>query len=261
MDSQALRRKLDHARRLGATAFCFALFGTGAVLVWGILFPLFSVFLGRGAVRKRRARRLMSEVFRLFIAVMRGTGLLTYEVRHAERLEQAGCLLVSNHPSLIDVVLLISMLRNATCVVKPALLRNPFMRAPIKAMDYLCGEDPEILLERCAEELRAGSTLIVFPEGTRTRVAGTRPFQRGAANIALKAEAPILPVYIHCRPSWLTREHPWYYVPASPAHYRFEVGATIDPIDHGASSNRAIASRRLTRYLQDYFLEQERLHE
>jgi 1-acyl-sn-glycerol-3-phosphate acyltransferase len=253
-------KRLDHAWRLCATAFSFALFGAGAVVVWVILFPVIAVFLGKGPARKRRARRLMHEVFRFFVAVMRSLGLLTCEVHNAERLNRPGRLVIANHPSLIDVVLLISMIRNATCIVKPALIRNPFMRAPIRAMDYLYAEDPETLLDRCAEELREGSSLIVFPEGTRTPPNQTLPFQRGAANIALRSGAPILPVHIRCQPSWLTKQNKWYYVPPARAHYRFEAGDEIEPGRFGEPDNRPTAARKLTRHLQSYFLEQERRH-
>lgn len=254
-----LRGRLDHAWRLCATAFSFALFGTGAIVLWAALFPLVAVFVGRGPARTRRARRLMHHVFQVFVFVMRRLGLMTYVVENGERLNRPGRLVVSNHPSLIDVVLLISMIRNATCIVKPALARNPFMRPPIRAMDYLYAEDPEALLARCTRELREGSSLIVFPEGTRTPPGESRPFQRGAANIALASGAPILPVYIRCRPAWLTKQLPWHYVPPMPAHYLFHVGEEIESARY--TDDRSIASRKLTRHLQEYFVEQARIHE
>lgn len=251
---------LDHIRRLCGTAFSFFLFGAGAVVLWGVLFPMVAVFLGEGPAKKRRARRLMHEVFRFFVAAMRGFGLMTYEVEGAERLNRPGRLVISNHPSLIDVVILISLIRNATCIVKPALADNPFMRIPIRAMGYLYAEDPETLLDRCVEELREGSSLIVFPEGTRTPPNQVLPFQRGVANIALKSGAKILPVYIRCFPAWLTKQHKWHYVPPSPVRYRFHVGEDIEPARYAEHTERSLASRKLTRYLQDYFAEQERLY-
>jgi 1-acyl-sn-glycerol-3-phosphate acyltransferase len=257
-----MRERLDRIWRLCGTAFSFFLFGAGAVVLWGALFPLVAVFLGEGPAKKRRARRLMHEVFRFFVAVMRGFGLMSYEVEGAERLNRPGRLVISNHPSLIDVVILISLIRNATCIVKPALADNPFMRLPIRAMGYLYAEDPETLLDRCAEELREGSSLIVFPEGTRTPPdrGSLLPFQRGTANIALKSGAKILPIYIRCFPAWLTRQHKWHYVPPSPVCYRFHVGEDIEPARQAGHAERSLASRKLTRHLQDYFAEQERLH-
>jgi len=251
--------RIDYAWRLLATGFSFALFGAGSVLLWVILFPLAHPFLGHGSTKKRRARRMMHEVFRFYVAVMRGLGLLTCEARGVAALNRPGRVVVSNHPSLLDVVLLISMVRNATCIVKPALYNNPVMRAPIRAMRYLYAADAEALVQRCVEELREGSTLIIFPEGTRTPAGLSRPFQRGAANIALAAGAPILPVYIHCSPPTLGKHEKWYHIPPSRVCYRFHCGAEIDPRRHGGNGERSHAARRLTRYLQDHFAEQARL--
>jgi 1-acyl-sn-glycerol-3-phosphate acyltransferase len=247
---------IGRAWRLAATAFSFGLFGLGSVL-WAVLFPAAVPFLGSGPSKKRRTRRLMHETFRFYIAVMRGLGLLTHEVHGGERLNRPGRLIVANHPSLLDVVFLIALIRDATCIVKPALFGNPFMRPPIRAARYIYATDPETLLERCAEELGEGSSLIIFPQGTRTRTSETRSFQRGAANIALKAGAGILPVYIHCFPPTLARGEKWYRIPPCRVRYRFYVGEEIDPAAYAETHDRPLASRRLTGDLQHYFAEQE----
>ena len=59
---------------------------------------------------------------------MRCLGLMTYEIRGRERLRRDGLLILANHPTLIDVVLLVSLLPNADCVVKSAVARNAFMK-------------------------------------------------------------------------------------------------------------------------------------
>lgn len=250
----------DYVWRLIATGFSFALFGAGSIVLWVILFPLVHPFLGHGVIRKRRSRRIMHEVFRFYIAVIRRLGLLTYEISNGSALNRPGRIVISNHPSLLDIVFLISLIKNATCIVKPALLENPVMRAPIRAMGYLCAADPAVLVDRCAEELREGSTLIVFPEGTRTPAGQTGPFRRGAANIALQAGAPILPVYIRCFPPTLGKHEKWYQISPSRVCYRFHVGEDVDPVLIAGNGERSRAARRLTRYLQDYFVEQDRLH-
>ena len=66
-----------------------------------------------------------------------------------------------------------------------------------------------------------GETLIVFPEGTRTYSREPLKFMRGAANIAMQAKVPFLPVDIRCEPATLKKEK-WYQVPETPPHFRFE---------------------------------------
>jgi 1-acyl-sn-glycerol-3-phosphate acyltransferase len=198
----------------------------------------------------------MTQVFRLYMNFMRGIGILNYEVRGGERINAPGSLVVANHPSLLDIVFLISQIRNASCIVKPALANNPFMRIPINAMGYIYAEEPEHLVERCAQELREGATLIIFPEGTRTTSGKPFRFQRGAAAIALQAEADILPMTIRCSPTTLTKQEKWYQIPQKKFTLSLDVGDHIklSPIVENAS--RSLATRRVTRYLEQYFIEQ-----
>ena len=74
-----------------------------------------------------------------------------------------GLLILANHPSLIDVVFLISFVRHADCIVKAALAHNPFMRGPIRAAGFITNGDGAGLLEDCVKSLRGGNNLIVFP--------------------------------------------------------------------------------------------------
>jgi len=48
-------------------------------------------------------------------------------------------------------------------------------------------------------------------------------FQRGAANIAIRANVPIRPVVITCAPSTLTKNEKWYHVPSRPFHIEVKV--------------------------------------
>ena len=163
---------------------------------------------------------------------------------------------VANHPCLLDIVFLIAQIPNATCIVKPALIRNPFMRIPIRAMGYIYAEDPEVLLTRCEAELHEGGCLIIFPEGTRTTPGKPIKFQRGAATIALQAGADILPVTIRCFPTTLTKQEKWYHIPEKRFTLSLEVGDDIQSGTYPANTSRAIAARQITRQLETYFRDQ-----
>ena len=152
---------------------------------------------------------------------------------------------------------LIAQIRNATCIVKPALATNPFLRPPIQAMGYIYAQEPEGLLERCAAELREGGSLIVFPEGTRTTPGQPYKFQRGAAAIALQAGAEILPVHLSCSPTTLTKREKWYQIPPKKFTLSLRVGEDIplDPLPD--SAGRSLAARAITRQLEQYFSERQ----
>jgi 1-acyl-sn-glycerol-3-phosphate acyltransferase len=248
--------RINYLWRLCATAISFFVFGVVGLMVW-VMYPVIMLFLGQGELKKRRGRYFVHRIFHYYVELMRGLGILTYEVHGGERLNRPARLVVANHPSLIDVVFLISLIQNATCIVKRSLISNFYMRAPIRVASYLYADDPEALLDRCTEELRGGSSLIVFPEGTRTKPNQPSHFQRGAANIALQAGTMILPVYIHCSPTTLTKHEKWYRIPSKIVVFRLYVGEDIDPVQYGGTQPRSVASRRLTHHLEQYFAEQE----
>ncbi len=246
--------KINYVWRLFGTGLSFFLFGVGGIVVWGLLFPVLAPLLGRGGQKKRRARCLMHLIFKSYMGFMQVIGILNYEVRGAEKLAAPGRVVVANHPCLLDIVFLISQIPNATCIVKPALIKNPFMRIPIRAMSYIYAEDPEDLIERCDAELREGGTLIIFPEGTRTTPGKPLKFQRGAAAIALQANANILPVKLGCSPTTLTKQEQWYQIPEKRFTLSLQVGDDIRPIPNTDNNCRTIAARQLTRQLEAYFI-------
>lgn len=253
--------RCNYIWRLFGTGLSFFVFGFGGVLIWGVLFPLFERFLGEGVDKRRRARWLMHRIFQGYMDFMRVIGILNYRVSGGERLLQSGRVVVANHPCLLDIVFLISQIPNATCIVKPALVKNPFMRIPIRAMGYIYAENPAVLVDRCEEELREGGSLIIFPEGTRTTPGKPIKFQRGAAAIALQAQVPILPVTLDCSPTTLTKHEKWYQIPERRFTLTMVVGdhTLFNPICQNVS--RSVAVRQLTRQLEAYFTEQLANHE
>ncbi len=252
--------RINYLWRLAGTGFSFFLFGTVGVLFWGMLFPLVEHFLGEGIEKKLRSRALMNRIFHVYMDFMRAIGILSYEVHGGERLNAPGRLVIANHPCLLDVVFLISQIRNATCIVKPALAANPFLRIPIRAMGYIYAEEPEALLQRCAEELREGGSLIVFPEGTRTTPGQPIKFQRGAAAIALQSGAKILPVTLGCSPTTLTKREKWYHIPETKFILSLRVGDDIDLSTMEEDASRSLATRNITRQLEKHFTERQAQH-
>jgi 1-acyl-sn-glycerol-3-phosphate acyltransferase len=214
---------LDRGWRIFATGLAFATFGMVTLLLSLSLFPLLAV---TAADVDRASRRVQAGVHygcRWFIWFMKTLGLITYEIRGREHLAAPGRLIVANHPSLIDVVFLFAWLPQLDCIVKQELWLNPYLRRAVGWAGYIGNASPEGLVETCAAALRAGRTLIVFPEGTRSTPGKPMRLQRGAARIALQSGAPVVPLQIRCEPITLTKGLKWYQVPERPAHYTFTV--------------------------------------
>ncbi|RRJ82782.1 lysophospholipid acyltransferase family protein [Aestuariirhabdus litorea] len=243
---------IDWLWRLIATAMGFSLFGLGALLLALLCFPLINLLSRDSGVRKRRVKRLINLTFRTFTRIVTLLGVFRVEFAGTDRLRSdRGCLIIANHPSLVDFVLLGSQVPDCDCIVKQALWSNPFLKGVVSAADYLPNSTGPAMIERCRQRLAAGERLIVFPEGTRTEPGQAVTLNRGAANIAVRTGRPIRLVHIHCQPPVFTRNTPWYRIPAQQPRFRIEVGALIDPqplIDQ--SPSLAVAARTLTRELQ-----------
>jgi 1-acyl-sn-glycerol-3-phosphate acyltransferase len=246
---------LDRVWRVLATAFCFACFGLGGVLIGLVAFPLLIAVSPERADRTRRAQALIHHGFRFFVGLMCFVGVISLELRGAQRLARGGQLVLANHPSLIDVVILISLLKQTNCIVKGGLWRNPFTRGPILAAGYISNHGGSDLIDACVAALKRGDNLLVFPEGTRTPVNGPLQLQRGAANIAVRAACRVTPVVIRVSTPMLPKGRPWYRVPPTRPHFVVTAEADLDMRNFLVQDRPAtLAARDLTQWLQEFYM-------
>lgn len=249
------RLRLSRTWRVPATGLGFALFGMGGVFMSLTVFPLLYFIPFKPAWRERCTRRVIAWTFRNYVWLLRWLGLISYEFHNIEPLRNPGQLIIANHPSLLDVVFLLG-LTNASCVVKGSLWRNPFTAMPVRTANYISNSDPA-LFQRCLETLQRGQSLIIFPEGTRTKPGQPLSFHRGPSNVALSAGVAITPVVIRCEPAALLKHQQWYEISDQPPHYTIRVMpafATAGFMPEGTL--QSMAARQLTRELVGYFTRQ-----
>jgi len=245
-----------HLWRIAATGISFSVFGIGGIALTLLVTPVIWLTSGSASVRQRRVRSVIALCFRTFAYFMRLLGLLSFELSGTLRADKP-VVIVANHPSLIDVVFLLGWCRRAVCVVKSSLLTNPFTCAPIRTAGYIGNEDKD-LIARCTDLLTGGDSLVIFPEGTRTRHDQPMRFMRGAAIIALDAGAGIQPVTIDLQPDTLRKGEHWWQVPDRPPHYLIRMHEPWPAADFrtGAPLNRD--ARRLTLGLEAFISSQLR---
>ena len=246
---------INYAWRLLWTGIAFASFSIGGFVLAVTIFPLLALFSRDAAQRAQRFRAILRLAFRLFLAVLHVSGVLRVVVKGQERLATTrGAVIVANHPSLIDVVILAARLPATQCIVKPALWQHRFLGPVMRAAGYIPSDsDGETMLRRCREALAQGDNLIIFPEGTRSRPGAGIRFQRGFANIAVLADAPILPVFIRCDPPTLLKGDRWYDIPDRRVLFELDVKFPICVDTAAAAPARGREARRLTREINGAF--------
>ncbi len=251
--------KLNYAWRLLMTGVAFASFSVGGLLITLCVFPVIRILPGGASARRDRMQRVIHTLFRVFIRLTCAVGIMRLHLKNAEALRSTpGTLVLANHPTLIDVVVMISLMPKADCVVKAALWKSPFLGGVVRAAGYISNDkSPEELVDACADILRRGGALIIFPEGTRSVPGTSLQFQRGAARIALGSGKPILPVVLRCDPPTLGKGNRWHDIPHRRFDFSLEVKSQLhveDLIDPALPSS--VAVRRLTETLKNYFAQE-----
>lgn len=253
-----VKQKANYIWRVGATGLSFASFGLGGVAIGALIAPMVKLSSQDLDIRTQRTQKVIKHSFKGFTEMMVKLGIMTYEVEGLEKLQQSQQeLVIANHPTLIDVVVLIGLMERANCVVKQTLWSNPFTKGPVQNAGYVLNAGSEQFIQDCVSKLQQdrAASLLIFPEGTRTaKGEQLNDFQRGAANIALRAGVPIRPVLITCTPSTLTKNEKWYHIPDRPFHIQVKVLDAIrveDVLDDVTVNPKNV--RQLNQQLQWFF--------
>jgi 1-acyl-sn-glycerol-3-phosphate acyltransferase len=236
---------------------CYIAFGLGGLLSSITLLPLLRVWPGSRQQKISRVQKTVSMMFKFFVQMLTLAGVIKLNCKNVNALRDAkGVVVVANHPCLVDVVILISLMPNAGCIVKQGLWRNPFLRGVVSSAGYIPNRGAELMLQDCQQVLDKQSNLIIFPEGTRTLTSNVvNPFARGAANIALRTQTDILPVVLHTDVAGLTKQQPWYEIPRQTMNMTVNV---LPPLScHGADAaqdSQKKSARQFTRDLEQLYL-------
>lgn len=167
-------------------------FFVGALVVFALTAPF---------DRRRVALHLYSSAWASFY--MRVNPLWTLRVDGRERLPRHGAaVLVANHASLIDILVLFDLFRPYKWVSKASNFRLPFVGWNMRLNDYVPlrrGDRDSVLemLEHCGRHLEGGSPILMFPEGTRSADGRLKAFKDGAFELAVSRGVPVIPIAVH----------------------------------------------------------------
>lgn len=119
-----------------------------------------------------------------------------------DRLPEGGAILVSNHQSLVDIPLFLSVFpREIRFLAKRELGKIPIFGRGMRMAGnlFIDRDDPRDavhLMREVAERIRRRQVIVIFPEGTRSDDGSIGEFKTGAFFLAQKLDVPVLPVYI-----------------------------------------------------------------
>jgi 1-acyl-sn-glycerol-3-phosphate acyltransferase len=182
-------------RRMLLSVYVFAVFLTGSFLITVCGFFLLGV--GKKTEKKRlRYHALLCSVSR---CVVRRIPDVQF---HCENLSgetfEKPAVIICNHQSHLDLMCLMMLTPRLVILTNDWVWNNPFYGRLIRYADfYPVSGGLENSLERLAERVRNGYSIVVFPEGTRSEDCSIRRFHRGACYLAEALKLDVLPVFIH----------------------------------------------------------------
>jgi 1-acyl-sn-glycerol-3-phosphate acyltransferase len=138
---------------------------------------------------------------------------------------------IGNHASLFDPPLMISTLPcRPVFMAKRELAQVPFLGWVIWLADFIFIDRghrgaARRSLKQAATRIRAGQSIVAFPEGTRSRDGHLLPFKKGPFLLAQEAGVPVVPFAIHGGPGILPKGT--WRVQGGP--YLIRVGAPLEP--------------------------------
>jgi len=169
--------------------------GLTSTVILGMVAILFSLFDSSGNLP-----HLIARLWGKIQLWTTGTGVTIQGVKNIDL--RKSYILVSNHQSFFDIFSLLGYLPlQFRWIAKAELFRIPFLGWAMSRIGYISieRESPKKAYRSmiaAAERVRNGVSILIFPEGTRSQDGNLQSFKKGVFLIALKSQAPILPVAI-----------------------------------------------------------------
>ncbi len=228
--------------------FGLGLLGTIS-LIWSLLaLPTYHVLPKRWAdPLGRRAATLCS---RIYLGALALVGACRFDLSALDSLRAEAPLIVApNHPCLLDALMVISRLPNITCIMKVDIVDNVFLGSGARLAGYIRNDAKLSMIRQSVTELKNGSHLLIFPEGTRTTRWPVNACKGTTGLIASRARVPIQTVFIETDSAYLSKGWPLFRRPTMPITYRIRLGRRFDPPEKAGT---------FTAELERYFIDELR---
>jgi 1-acyl-sn-glycerol-3-phosphate acyltransferase len=168
------------------------LFFVVALLIWAVTAPF---------DRRKTVLHLYSSAWAVFY--VRVNPLWRLRTTGRELLPwHGGAVLVANHASLIDILVLFDLFRPFKWVSKAEILKVPVIGWNMRLNGYVplvrgSADSVRRMMARCGELLDQGVPVLLFPEGRRTDDGSIQRFKDGAFELAVRHGVPVFPIAVH----------------------------------------------------------------
>jgi 1-acyl-sn-glycerol-3-phosphate acyltransferase len=184
--------------------------------------------------RRRTAfgQRRIQRSFRWMLHLLDRLGMVTVDNQALDAIAaERPLIVVPNHPSMLDALVVIARLPATCCIMKQSLLHNFLISNGARLAGYVDNGSVTGMIRKSVAALDGGSQLLVFPEGTRSARRPVGDFTRSYVVIARKAASPMQTVLIETDSPYATKGWPLLRRPPLPIRYRVRLGRRFEPRD------------------------------
>lgn len=183
----------------------FYLFSVPYTMIWAAVFGLIAYFIPY-PLRYHIVIGIWAKVMHFFTVFILG---IRVRVHGLDNIPKEACVIFANHQSAWETYYMQHLFKPQSQVAKASLLKIPLfgwtfaLLKPI-AIDRSNRRQAMMqVIEKGSERIAEGSSVLIFPEGTRTSPEKPLPFRKGGALLAKKANCKIVPVTHNSGQYWL----------------------------------------------------------
>jgi 1-acyl-sn-glycerol-3-phosphate acyltransferase len=209
----------------------FLLLGVICLVISVLAFPMRALL--PTVLSKRYGRQFVSASVRLYLHVLTLMGACRFDLSELEALQEAPAMvIVPNHPSLLDALMILSRVPNTNCIMKAGIVHSLFFGAGARLMGFIPNTPLRAMVHLATADLHRGSHVLLFPEGTRTTRFPINELQGTAGLIAKHAKVPIQTIFIETNSGFLGKGWSLLWTPRMPITFRIRLGKRFAPPTH-----------------------------
>ena len=198
----------------------FSIFGIGSLAVGFLAFPFIRIFIKNNSKRLEVYSKIVHSTWNIFVKFLQLSRVLKLNIEDINSLQNIkNSIIVSTHPSYIDVLILLSLIPKTTCFVAPRLTGNSFFKKIVESMFLISGKPLDELKNDTAKMINEGFNILIFPSGIRHRQNEQPKIRKGASLVALNSQKDIYPIIMHTDFDFLQIGQPFYDAGEKPVTY------------------------------------------
>jgi 1-acyl-sn-glycerol-3-phosphate acyltransferase len=150
--------------------------------------------------------------------------------------------IVANHQSFLDIFVLCNIFREWKWVAKRELFKLPFFGWGFSLTGSISLDRGDVasamkVMEKARRCIEDGLSVMLFPEGTRSKDGQLLPFRPGAFKLAIETGVPVLPIAISGTAQGMPKGNPW----VRPTRITIRI---LDPVPTAGLTNRNVRKLR-----------------